>query len=67
MDSMPIELTPTQQEILLRGLKFVKSAVALSLPEFSDQVEIDRRRQYAEIDEVESLVANAAIRQTAQA
>ena len=67
MDSMHIELTPTQQEILLRGLKFVKSAVALSLPDFTDQLEIDRRRQYAEIDEVESLVAKAAIRQTAQA
>ena len=31
MDSMHIELTPTQQEILLRGLKFVRSAVALAI------------------------------------
>jgi hypothetical protein len=67
MESMNLELTRNQQEILLRGLRFVRGAVALSLPEFTDQVEIDRRRQYAEIEEVESLVSKAAIRQTAQA
>lgn len=67
MESMNLELTPSQQEILLRGLRFVRGAVSLSMPEFSEQVEVDRRRQYAEIDEVETLVSKAAIRQTAQA
>ncbi len=67
MNSMHIELTPKQQEILLRGLRFVRSAVALDMPEFSDKVELDRHRQYAEIADVEILVTSAAIRQTATA
>lgn len=66
MNSMHIELTPTQQEILLRGLKFVRSAVALAMPDFTDKVESERHRQYAEINEVENLVTTAAIRQTAK-
>ena len=67
MESMNLELTPSQQEILLRGLRFVRGAVSLGMPEFTEQVEVDRRRQYAEIDEVETIVSKAAIRQTAQA
>ncbi len=65
MNSMHIELTPKQQEILLRGLRFVRSAVALDMPPFfTDKFEADRHGQYADIAEVESLVAAAAIRQT---
>lgn len=67
MSSMTIELTQKQQEILLRGLRFVKSAVALDMPEFTDKLEGDRRRQYAEIAEVETLVNKAAIVQGAGA
>ncbi len=65
MNSMNIELTPKQQEILLRGLRFVRSAVALDMPMvFTDQFEADRHGQYAAIAEVETLVTKAAIRQT---
>lgn len=68
MNSMHIELTPKQQEILLRGLRFVRSAVALDMPPvFTDKFESDRHGQYADIAEVESLVTKAAIRQTANA
>lgn len=68
MNSMNIELTPQQQEILLRGLRFVRSAVALDMPPvFTDKFEADRHGQYADIAEVETLVAKAFIRQTATA
>ena len=66
MNSALMELTPKQQEILLRGLRFVRSAVALDMPEFTETLEADRRRQYAEIAEVEALV-NKAVAQPAKA
>lgn len=67
MNSALMEMTPKQQEILLRGLRFVRSAVALDMPEFTDELEADRRRQYAEIAEVEALVKSAAPSQAAKA
>ena len=67
MNSALMDLTPKQQEILLRGLRFVRSAVALDMPEFTDELEADRRRQYAEIAEVEALVKSAAPSQSAKA
>jgi hypothetical protein len=67
MKSALMEMTPKQQEILLRGLRFVRSAVALDMPEFTDELEADRRRQYAEIAEVEALVKSAASSQAAKA
>lgn len=67
MKSALMEMTPKQQEILLRGLRFVRSAVALDMPEFTDELEADRRRQYAEIAEVEALVKSAAPSQAAKA
>jgi hypothetical protein len=48
-------------------LRFVRSAVALDMPEFTDELEADRRRQYAEIAEVEALVKSAAPSQSAKA
>jgi hypothetical protein len=67
MNSALMDMTPKQQEILLRGLRFVRSAVALDMPEFTDELEADRRRQYAEIAEVEALVKSAAPSQSAKA
>lgn len=67
MNSALMDLTPKQQEILLRGLRFVRSAVALDMPDFTDALEADRRRQYAEIAEVEALVKSVAPSQTAKA
>lgn len=67
MKSALMEMTPKQQEILLRGLRFVRSAVALDMPEFTDELEADRCRQYAEIAEVEALVKSAASSQAAKA
>ncbi len=65
MAELNIQLTRKQQEILLRGLRFVRSSVALDPAEFSDSVDQRRRSQYAEIAAVESLLNTAKIVETA--
>jgi hypothetical protein len=54
-----IELSPHQQELILRGLRFVRSSVALEAVDWTPEIEANRRRQYAEIRELEGLL-NAA-------
>ena len=49
-------LTQRQQEILLRGLRFVRNSVALDMVEPTNEVDTARRQQYAEIAELESLL-----------
>ena len=56
MSTMTHTLSPDQQEILLRGLRFVRNAVALEMIDYTPQVDADRRRQYAAIAELESLI-----------
>ena len=51
-----LELTEKQQEILLRGLRFVRSAVAMEAREPSDDVVADRQQNYEEIERLESLI-----------
>lgn len=48
-----LELTPRQQELLLRGLKFVRSSVSLNMQIPTDDVEAERRSEYAELDDLE--------------
>lgn len=62
---LKIELSPHQQELLLRGLRFVRSSVALEMIDYTDEVEQNRRRQYAELDELEGLLGAAARRTAA--
>jgi hypothetical protein len=50
-----LSLTSQQQEILLRGLRYVRSSVALECAEYSPEVDAERKRQYAVISELESL------------
>jgi hypothetical protein len=56
MSTMPQSLSSEQQEILLRGLRFVKNAVALEMIDYTPQVDADRKRQYAAIAELEALI-----------
>jgi hypothetical protein len=62
---LKIELSPHQQELLLRGLRYVRSSVALEMLDYSEEVEQRRRRQYAEIDELEGLLTGTSPRAAA--
>jgi hypothetical protein len=55
------QLTRKQQELLLRGLRFVRSSVALDTQNYSEAVQQQRQMQYAEIAAVESLLNEAKI------
>ena len=48
------EITRDQQDLLLQGLRFVRSAVALDMQDYSPSVDADRRQKYARINELES-------------
>jgi hypothetical protein len=54
MSHHPIELTRDQQDLLLQGLRFVRSAVALDIQDYTPAVEAERRQKYARISELES-------------
>lgn len=56
-DQTTIELTSRQQELLLKGLKFVRSNVALEMAVPSEEVDSKRQNQYAELDDLETLLA----------
>lgn len=51
-----LELSPHQQEIVLRGLRFVRSAVALEMVDPTPETDASRQKQYAEIAEIENLL-----------
>ena len=55
-----LELTPKQHELLARGLKFVRSSVALGMSVPADETEAARRDEYAALDDLESQLASAA-------
>lgn len=55
------QLTRKQQELLLRGLRFVRSSVALDTQNYTDAVQAQRQVQYAEIAAVESMLNDAKI------
>ena len=56
MSDHTLELTRDQQDLLLQGLRFVRSAVALNMQEFTPDVEAERRQKYERINELESLL-----------
>jgi hypothetical protein len=59
MSERPIELTRDQQDLLLQGLRFVRSSVALDVQDYTPAVEAERRQKYARINELESLLRSA--------
>jgi hypothetical protein len=50
------ELTDRQQELLLQGLRYVKSSIALEPRDWTPDVDADRQRRYVEISELESTI-----------
>lgn len=56
MNDMRVSLSEKQQELLLRGLRFVRSSVALEQCDYTPAVDAERKRQYAEIRELELLI-----------
>jgi hypothetical protein len=48
-ETLTVGLTKQQRELLLRGLRFVRSAVMLEVREPSDEVDADRAAQVREI------------------
>jgi hypothetical protein len=61
-----IQITPEQREILLAGLRYVRSSVALEVKDWSDDVEAERDRQYEELDAIESMLTGSSTTATAR-
>jgi hypothetical protein len=61
MSNLNLQLTREQQEILLRGLRYVRSSVQLDTRDWSPEVERERETQYARIAEIEGLLNGAEI------
>lgn len=66
MADIHIQLTRQQQEILLRGLRYVRSSVALDQCDWSPEVEQKRESQYQQIAQIEGLLNGAEIIETAR-
>lgn len=64
MSNLNFQLTRDQQEILLRGLRYVRSSVQLDARDWSPEVERERETQYARIAEIEGLLNGAEIVET---
>lgn len=65
MSDLNFQLTRRQQEILLKGLRFVRSHAALNMEEYTEEVAAGRQRQYAEIQQIESMLNEVKIVETA--
>lgn len=59
MSDRRLELTRDQQDLLLQGLRFVRSAVALDMQDFTPAVDAERRQKYARISELESMLRSS--------
>lgn len=67
MTDSQFELTRDQQDLLLQGLRFVRSSVALDMAEYTPEVDAERRRKYARISELESLLKGVRVSEAAPA
>ncbi len=54
--NITIELNSSQREVLLTGLRFVRSSAAMTIEEWSEEVESDRHRQYELVDGLVALL-----------
>lgn len=55
--SFSIELNPDQQEILLRGLRYVKNAIALEMFDPSEELVSQRNQQIREVLQLSQLIS----------
>lgn len=67
MSEPSLELTRDQQDLLLQGLRFVRSAAALDMQDYTPAVDAERRQKYARISELESLLRSALPREASPA
>ncbi len=55
--SMTLELNPDQQEILLRGLRYVKNAIALEVFDPTEDLVMQRNQQIREVAQLSQLIS----------
>ncbi len=55
-DNITLELNPEQRQLLLDGLRFVRSSVALEILDWTPEVEANRDRQYTALSGLEDLL-----------
>jgi hypothetical protein len=67
MSENRLELTRDQQELLLQGLRFVRSSVALDMRDYVADHDAERRRQYERINKLEVLLKSAPLVEAASA
>lgn len=58
--SITVELNPDQRELLLTGLRYVRSSVALAVEDWSEEVEAKRFRQYEQLDDLVALLSGGS-------
>ena len=63
MTQQTLDLTDKQQELLLRGLRFVRSSVAMEARDPSPEVQQDRQDHYEELDRLESMISHRKLPQ----
>ena len=54
-----IELNSEQRDVLLTGLRFVRSSIALEMKDWTPEVESDRDRRYEQLQQIEALLNGA--------
>jgi hypothetical protein len=55
-EALRLEMTPRQKELMLRGLRYVYSAVALEVYDPTPDNQVERRNELAEISELTNLL-----------
>jgi hypothetical protein len=50
IDSQNVGLTKDQVELVLRGLRFVRSSISMELLDYSDETDARRSKQLREVD-----------------
>lgn len=65
MNETQFQLTRDQKEMLLRGLRFVRSSVALDTCDFSEDVAAERESEYAKINRLQELLDDVPVVETA--
>jgi hypothetical protein len=65
MNDTRFQLTSDQKEMLLRGLRFVRSSVALDTCDFSEEVAAQRESEYEKITRLQELLDGVPVAETA--
>lgn len=55
-DNITLELNPEQRQLLLDGLRYVRSSVALEIVDWTPEVEKNRDRMYSLLNGLEDLL-----------